>query len=62
MNCDIVSLFTRYDYDIHSHLREVWIDDASIVGIVGLSLLTHEEVPSRSYARDELIATVIGTT
>ena len=59
---DIVSLLVWYDYDIESHLREVWIYDTSIVGVVGFSLLAHEEVPGRSYTRYDLVCTVICTT
>ena len=58
MDRHIVSFLARYDDDIHPDLREVWLYDTTIVSIVGLPFLTHEEVIRRSYRADELIGTV----
>jgi hypothetical protein len=55
---DIVSLLARNDDNIESHLREIRIDDTTIVSVIGFSFFTHEEVKCGADRRYESICAV----
>jgi hypothetical protein len=59
---DIVSLLARNTDNIESHFCKIWIHDTTIVSIIGLPFLTHEEIKCGSDRWDELIRTVRLTT